>query len=1036
MDSLCKRVQELLLDKNNLEFKNNQELADHLTSCEECIAFGASLQEVDSSLTELPEYDVSDEVVASTLEAVGSEPLCSEASGWQDLVKAWASSLGARIQGKLPNRRRAFAFAFLGFLAFLVFTSFPSSDYPNPSGAYSDAAYSDSALRHAIGTIFSLIEGAFGVLLMVLCFFLALGFWLYAFTGFFGHQKRVLRRRFVPAVTFSTAFICIFVARSMVSLFFGADFEDRDAGVYTQAGGSVGFANGYPLLEQSSEVTYGEAGSRKSPRRSSQYAKNEELLAVDEVADLDSIVESEETEGAEDWDNGRAFAKLEPESPSPKEIYEQSQKLRAEYRRRLVEAPNFPRSRDDAMESSEGWQYGHDGPTELYMQGDYRDAAGELKREKRLEVQGGEASKQDLDATELSDEKGLGNAGYYSDNEPFDSLGGRLSDGESQSEAKKRGFKANESALLAMRKDSVDFESLPHVPPAPSSIVAPTAPAEMDDSVVSAGKLKPAPDSIVLSKARAFLAKINSISGLRIQEAKGYWKNTYIPGDQQLRILRQSVSGFDKSRLGLGDNSTIGLERDSVLPHRPFDVPQNSALAVYLHSNRKGIEAKSRMLVQVGLQATERFSGLRPAMNIGVVFDLRGRIDPQTAKSFRSLAMAFVKARDIGDRFSITVAGKPGALIVPPDEFRHGTVVLAAKKLFETKQVTGQGLSLTEAIDKSLESVRASDDPTAPLGSSLVILVTPHQLGQSETRAIAEVAHNSSVSGIPFSAIGVGSSFSKRELDRIVLHGQGNRRFLGDATDAEKLVEREIYATSRVVARAVRLNIKLAPGVQLVDVLGSERLDQKRTAYVKQAEKAIDQRISKNLGIEADRGEDEEGIQIIIPAFYAAGSHVILLDVVVEKPGHVADVTARFKDLANLRNGVSRASLAVGSYPTALSPLEINVLKNRIVHESVLKLQDAASYVGAGRARDGANLLSEHSDMIRELVELMPEFSGAVDLEQDQKMLREYAEILNSRKVRRQGNKEFLKNSLSYAALLKYLPRPDVNSGFDSRLAK
>ena len=45
------------------------------------------------------------------------------------------------------------------------------------------------------------------------------------------------------------------------------------------------------------------------------------------------------------------------------------------------------------------------------------------------------------------------------------------------------------------------------------------------------------------------------------------------------------------------------------------------------------------------------------------------------------------------------------------------------------------------------------------------------------------------------------------------------------AAQSAGLVDRELSAAARVIARAVRLRIRLAPGVRLVDVVGSERLD-------------------------------------------------------------------------------------------------------------------------------------------------------------------------------------------------------------------
>ena len=46
------------------------------------------------------------------------------------------------------------------------------------------------------------------------------------------------------------------------------------------------------------------------------------------------------------------------------------------------------------------------------------------------------------------------------------------------------------------------------------------------------------------------------------------------------------------------------------------------------------------------------------------------------------------------------------------------------------------------------------------------------------------------------------------------------------AREAAGLVDRELSAVGRVIARAVRLRIRLAAGVRLIDVVGSRRLDE------------------------------------------------------------------------------------------------------------------------------------------------------------------------------------------------------------------
>ena len=165
------------------------------------------------------------------------------------------------------------------------------------------------------------------------------------------------------------------------------------------------------------------------------------------------------------------------------------------------------------------------------------------------------------------------------------------------------------------------------------------------------------------------------------------------------------------------------------------------------------------------------------------------------------------------------------------------------------------------------------------------------------------------------------------------------------------LVDRELHASSRAVARALRLRIRLAPGVKLVDILGSRRLDEELAERVREAEVAIDRRLARNLGIQADRGEDEEGIQIVIPNFYAGDSHTILLDVVAENPGPLADVTLRYKDVVHLRNGVARANLTLQDGPPAAGPLELNVLTNLVAWERAQQPRSVARSTADGATR-------------------------------------------------------------------------------------
>jgi hypothetical protein len=217
----------------------------------------------------------------------------------------------------------------------------------------------------------------------------------------------------------------------------------------------------------------------------------------------------------------------------------------------------------------------------------------------------------------------------------------------------------------------------------------------------------------------------------------------------------------------------------------------------------------------------------------------------------------------------------------------------------------------------------------------------------------------------------------------------------------------------------VRLRIRLAPGVELVEVLGSRRLEEPQAERVREAEQAIDQRLARNLGIEADRGEDEDGIQIVIPNFYASDAHVVLLDVVAAKPGPIADLQVRYKDVLRLRNGVAEAALSLGAGADARGPLERNVLKNLVAWELARRSREASRYLEAGDLPRTRALLAWQRDLIQGLRLEVAGWSGDADLAADQAMLEEYLAVLDAPAAGDAVQRRHLAESLHYVGFRK-----------------
>jgi hypothetical protein len=252
-----------------------------------------------------------------------------------------------------------------------------------------------------------------------------------------------------------------------------------------------------------------------------------------------------------------------------------------------------------------------------------------------------------------------------------------------------------------------------------------------------------------------------------------------------------------------------------------------------------------------------------------------------------------------------------------------------------------------------------------------------------------------------------------------VAAGQGSRRILETAAGADALIDRELHAASRAVARAVRLRIRLAPGVKLVDVLGSRRLAEPQAGQVREAEQSIDRRLARNLGIEADRGEDEDGIQIVIPTFYAGDAHVILLDLVAEGPGPVAEVQVRYKDVTRLENGVAEAALALHGDGDTAGPFELNVLKNLVAWQFAREVRRIGRLLESGDPGTAVQFLARQRGLIQGLRLEVPGWSDDPDLAADAAMLEEYLAVLAGPAAGEPEQRRHLAQSLRYAAFSK-----------------
>jgi len=521
-----------------------------------------------------------------------------------------------------------------------------------------------------------------------------------------------------------------------------------------------------------------------------------------------------------------------------------------------------------------------------------------------------------------------------------------------------------------------------------------------------------------------FLQYYRQTEDLQFQPASGYWANTYVPGDPEIRLLNARLAQWDRSWLP----NQSALEQDVAPLRQPFDAPADNALALSLMADTNAVSVQdtenglTRLRVQVGIQGIEHRRGQRPAMNVGLVVDLPADAPDEVRIATRALLDAMLQSKQAGDRFSLVLTGQNGnstGLKVEASDFRFGSLQLAKQIILgQASEPPGQkrqNIDIHTAMQMAGDMVQQSDDPGRPLGSSSVLLISAREINDI-SRLIA-LTHERAREGITLSVLPLGKTSHSGQVEQLVLAGLGHRRYLETPGQARQLIEEELHASSRAVARAARLSVRLAPGVQLIGVVGSQRLNVEHAQRVREIENSMDRRLSANLGIQADRGEDEDGIQIVIPGIYSGDSLTVLLDVVTDRPGAIADVSLRYKDLVYLRNGSLSGHLELAAGEIKRGPAELLVLKNLLSRHFVEAVEQAAHALDSQQVSQAIAILRAMFETIEKARKNQPGWANDPDLIHDQQVLDHYISALSSPQAG--PHQSFLTDSLRYAAWAK-----------------
>jgi hypothetical protein len=394
---------------------------------------------------------------------------------------------------------------------------------------------------------------------------------------------------------------------------------------------------------------------------------------------------------------------------------------------------------------------------------------------------------------------------------------------------------------------------------------------------------------------------------------QGYFKNTYLGGDLRYQEELRTTSAHFRQ---------VMADKHGFAWAPPLDAPSDAGMTLSSKLSHASIDQPQRVILQIGLKGSERYGWRRPALNLMISIDpslLAGQRDLEVRQTkLVEMLKPIISKLNVADQVGLAM----GSYVVSPknpEQFKEA-LLKPLKHIGQDQLSSSQWRQSIEQAGTRLN--QASADPHRTPGAQAIIMLCGTGC-VAHVNTISQMAHTLNIDGTLTSVIdhsGQAKTYAQTSrLWQIAASGHGGFWITKGPQGLHKAIDDEFNRFSRVVARLLRLSIKLSEEVELIEVIGSHMLNQRQATRVKAREKSMDKRLSARLGIKSDRGEDDEGVQVVIPAFYGGDSHMIHLALWVKKPGEIAEVILKYKDMVRAKNASHSSSVSVSSVPKKLT---------------------------------------------------------------------------------------------------------------------
>ncbi len=464
----------------------------------------------------------------------------------------------------------------------------------------------------------------------------------------------------------------------------------------------------------------------------------------------------------------------------------------------------------------------------------------------------------------------------------------------------------------------------------------------------------------------------------------------------------------------------VKLEAFSREYSQSFEIPTDQAMSLTAETEQaKIVRGGGNTFLQVGLQAIKREAPRRPQLNVCLVIDRSGSMmDEGKMEYARRAAMELVDRLAETDTVAVVAYDDRANVVVPATTARDkGSIRDRIARLGP-----GGSTDIHSGLEAGYAEVRKNMGAES---LNKVILLSDGMVtaGIADPNSFARLTAGAFDDDIETTAIGMGLDYDERLMMTVAREGKGNYHFIRDAATIGDILHEEMEELTQVVAKAVRLRIKLADDVELIRVLGSSQLEDEEVERIKTTERAQDERLRRELGITTDREdiEDEPGIKMMIPQFSMGSSHVVMLEIKVP-PGSgtrtVADVYLKYKDIVFRTNRDIETKATIEYTPsreTAVASIRQPVKKNVLGFQTGEALKTAAALIQRGKHGRAAEVIDEQMVLLGIAAQ---EWRDA-DLDRDGELLAAYRDVIAGMGSEYAADPElgdYLVKSLTYSA--------------------